>query len=141
MSVKNGNLLLMRYKSGATTYTLAGTVSNSVEISHDPIDVTTKDDSGVAKYIAGRKGGSMTVSALFDPAATTGTGALDVFALLYAGTEIEAYWGESTAGNKYFKANAFLTSFSVDAEKDGVSQWTANLQLSGAITVETNVTT
>lgn len=141
MAVKNGNLCLLRYKSASTTYTLSGVVSNSVEISHDPIDVTTKDHVGVATYIAGRKGGTMTVSGLYDPAATTGTGALDVFALLTAGTEVEAYWGETTAATKYFKALAFITSISVDAEKDGVTQWSANLQLSGAITVETNATT
>lgn len=141
MAVKNGNLVLLRYTTSSTIYCLAGTTSQGIEMSSDMIDVTTKDNSGTAAFVAGRRSGTMTVSGLYDPEATTGKGALDMFALLNAGTGLTVYWGEITTADYYFTASAYLTSFSIDAEKDGVSTWTANIQLTGAITTAVGSTT
>ena len=137
---KNGNVIFLRYKN-STIFTLVGQVSGGLEVSADMIDITTKDSAGAATFMAGRKSGTVSVSGTYDPAATTGTGSLDVFALLNAGTEIEAYWGEKTSATTYFTSKAFITSFSVDAEKDSVVNWSASLQLSGAITTAVGSTT
>lgn len=134
MAKKLGNALLLII--GANT--LAATTSQDISFSRGEIDATSKDSTADYKEtLLGRKEASISVEGQYDPAASTGTGALDVFDLMDDGTSVTVKWGETTTGGKYFTASGYVKDFSLSGPLDEVATWTATITLTGAVTVGT----
>ena len=134
MSVKLGNAILLIVGSA----TIVAQKSASMSLSRGTIDVTSKDsDADYREILVARKEGTMQVEAHYDPAAATGTGALDMVTSFNAGTKVTVKYGETTAAGKYFTASAYITEFSHEGPMDDVSSWSATLTLDGEVTVGT----
>lgn len=134
MSVKLGNALLLI----VGTATIVAQKSASMSLSRATIDVTSKDsDADYREILVSRKEGSMQIESHYDPAAATGTGALDMFTSYNAGTKVTVKFGETGAAGKYFTASAYITEFNLDGPMDDAASWTATITLDGEVTVGT----
>lgn len=131
MAVINGNAFLIKF----STKFIAGVTSNSIEISADMLDISTKDSGGWATFIAGRKSGTVTLNFLYD---TDGADAThydidDLWTAFSAGTELTILMGQYGLGEKYFQSKGFINSLSIEGEKDSVVSVSASIQLSDLI--------
>lgn len=103
--------------------------------SADSLDVTTFDSNCLREFIAGLRSGTMDISGFYDPTDTTGQVAM--FTALYNGTTLTStqkpkiLWN----GTNGFEADGIVTSYTVDAAVEGVVNFSATIQLTGAITV------
>ena len=132
-----GNAVLLT----VDTKLIACQKSASMSLSRATIDITSKDSDGDYKEIlVGRKEGSIQVESIYDPAAATGTGALDMFAAFNAGTQVTVKIGQTTASSKYFTSKAYITEFSFEGPMDDAAAWSATLTLDNEVTSATNPT-
>jgi len=120
------------------TALIAAQKSASMSLSRATIDITSKDsDADYKEILVARKEGSMQVESVYDPAAATGTGALDMFTAYNAGTKVTVKMGQTTAAGKYFTSSAYITDFSLEGPMDDAAAWSATLTLDGEVTVGT----
>lgn len=128
MSVKKGDVLILQI--GGTQ--IGGLLSNSFAASADMLDATTKDSSGVKEYVAGEYGWTMNAESLYDPAASEGFS--ESLGYLKAGTELDVYWGGTTAADPYWNGTALAQNVELSGPKNELANWSLDLQGSGAIT-------
>lgn len=133
MAVKSGSDLFLKL----ATQLVNCTTSQSIELPVDMIDVTTKDSTGKAKeFIAGELGGSISVEGKWNETSSDYT-IQELLAARNAGTSLAFIWGGTAGGSLIISGNVIISSFSASAPKNAEATWTANLQITGAITVGT----
>lgn len=133
MAVKLGNALLVTI--GSTV--LAGQTASSLDVSSNMIDIRAKDSENWKEVLPSVKEASIQIEGLHDPAASAGSGSLDVFALLTAGTLSTIKFGETGTGGKYFTGSGYISNVKLDAPMDDVSTYSATFTFDGAVTVAT----
>jgi len=101
----------------------------------DSLDVTTFDSNCLREFLAGLRSGTIDITGFYDPTDTTGQVAM--LTAFLAGTTLtttqkpKILWN----GTNGIEADAIVTSYNVDAAVDGLVNFSATLQLTGAITV------
>ena len=130
--MKDGFELLVKF--GANT--LVGLRSNDLSLSVDMIEITTKDSNKWKEYLAGQKGGTVSVEQLYDPTATTGS-ISHAFADLVAGTKLVIAWGGVVATETYYECDGFISSLSISGPDNDAASYSVEVQLTGAVTSKT----
>lgn len=133
MAVKLGNALLVTI--GSTV--LAGQTASSLDVSSNMIDIRAKGSEDWKEVLPSVKEASIQIEGLHDPAASSGSGSLDVFALLTGGTLSTVKFGETGTGGKYFTGSGYISNVKLDAPMDDVSTYSATFTFDGAVTVAT----
>lgn len=128
---KDGTLILM--KIGGVV--LSGLTSNSLAVSVDTAEATTKDSNMHKEYIGTEDDGTMDFEKLYDPTYTYDLS--ELWAAMMAKTPVAVIHGGIVAGDEIVSANAIITSLNWDAPKAGVSTVSGSLQLTGAKTFGT----
>lgn len=134
MSTKLGDVIKLRV--GANT--LVGQTGGSLSLSRDTIDTTTKDSGEWGEIIPGKKSGSISLDALYNPDANSGTGALDMLDMFSDGTVGVLKWGETTTGTKYMTASGYITGFDLDGPQGDVATYKCTFTITGEVTTGTN---
>lgn len=130
MAVKNGTSILLKL----ATQVVDGTTSQTIDLSADMIDVTTKDSTGKSKeYIVGENGGTISVEGKWAESTSNYT-VEELFDAWKAGTSLAFIVGETAVGSYTLSGNGYLSAFSWTAPRNGESTWSATLQITGAIT-------
>lgn len=111
--------------------------SSTFEMAADMIDVTTADSTGGWKeYLAGEKGGTISVEGLYDTSATEGfEQAADD---LISGTVVTWKYGETDGGTTYWTGDALISSVSITGDKNDGAAYSLTLQITGDVSVATN---
>ena len=131
MAVNNASDVLL--KIGGTA--LDATTNQDFEWVVDMLEATTKDSSGHKEYIAGEDGGTLSVEGKLDETDTNSAYALITAA--QAKAAVAFIHGKTTAGSKTISGNCFLSNVKISSPENGVQAWTANMQITGNITVGT----
>jgi TP901-1 family phage major tail protein len=116
---------------------VVGQTGAGLDFVSDMIEITTKDSNKFKEYLAGEKGGTITIDGLYD-VDTGANNTEDVFANLLAGTEVTWKWGKyATAGDKYFTGSAFISSLNMSAPKNEAATYSMTLQVTGEFSIVT----
>jgi len=113
-----------------------GQMSTSLSLSADMIEVTSADSNKWKEYLAGEKGGTVSVELLYDLTHTEG--AAEAFDDLSSGTMVTLYWGTETVDDINFSCDAKISSIELSASKNEAMTASLELQLSGEVTKSTN---
>jgi hypothetical protein len=127
MSVQNGDVVILQI-GGVQVGAL---VSNSQNMSADMLDKTNKDTPGIKQYDAGEYGWTLSVEALWDPAATEGFS--DALGYLKAGTEITVLHGIS--GTEATRGTGLISSIDVSGPKNEISSYSLEIQGTGVYNI------
>lgn len=136
----NGTLISIYKDVAGTLKKIANATSNSIDISKDMIDVTSKDSAGAKEFIAGEYGYTLNVEAIFEDDASVGASQQsfkDLAADLLAGTLLTIVMSTNVTGDEKYSGTAFFTSLSLSAPNNDKATWTGTLQGSGALTIGT----
>lgn len=125
---KNGSLVAVIIGSKL----IAGETTSSLNLIRDMIETTHKHTAERAKtYIAGEKGGTISVSGCLDPDNTTDYGYSDAYAAWDAGTSVTFKAGSLTAGEKHLTGSALISNLTWDNPQNDRSTFTIELQITG----------
>ena len=116
---------------GANTVAELTNISNAM--TGETLDVTSFDSGCVREFVAGLRSGTIDVSGFYDPTDTNGQVAL--VAGLLAGTAITAPKFLVDGTNGFTAVSGIMANSTVDAGVDGLVNFSASIQLSGAISV------
>ena len=116
---------------GANEVASLSNISNS--ITGDSLDVTTFDSSCTREFIQGLKSGQMSISGYYDPTDSTGQAALITAVLNGDNVDNPKFLVDATHG--FTAESSVVTGVTIDGEVSGLINFSATLQLSGAISV------
>jgi predicted secreted protein len=136
----NGTLISIYKDVSGTLKKIANATSNSLDISKDMIDVTSKDSAGAKEFIAGEYGYTLNVEAIFEDDSSVGAtqqSFKDLATDLLAGTLLTIVMSSNVTGDEKYSGTAFFTSLSLSAPNNDKATWTGTLQGSGALTIGT----
>lgn len=136
----NGTLISIYKDVAGSLKKIANATSNSIDISKDMIDVTSKDSAGAKEFIAGEYGYTLNVEAIFEDDASVGASQQsfkDLATDLLAGTLLTIVMSSNVTGDEKYSGTAFFTSLSLSAPNNDKATWTGTLQGSGALTIGT----
>jgi predicted secreted protein len=136
----NGTLISIYKDVSGTLKKIANATSNSLDISKDMIDVTSKDSAGAKEFIAGEYGYTLNVEAIFEDDSSVGAGQIsykDLVIDLLAGTLVTIVMTSNVTGDEKYTGSAFFSSLSLSAPNNDKATWTGTLQGSGALTLGT----
>jgi predicted secreted protein len=136
----NGTLISIYKDVSGTLKKIANATSNSIDISKDMIDVTSKDSAGAKEFIAGEYGYTLNVEAIFEDDASVGASQQsfkDLATDLLAGTLLTIVMSSNVTGDEKYTGSAFFMSLSLSAPNNDKATWTGTLQGSGALTIGT----
>jgi predicted secreted protein len=136
----NGTLISIYKDVSGTLKKIANATSNSLDISKDMIDVTSKDSAGAKEFIAGEYGYTLNVEAIFEDDASVGASQIsykDLVTDLLAGTLLTIVMTSNVTGDEKYTGSAFFSSLSLSAPNNDKATWTGTLQGSGALTLGT----
>ena len=136
----NGTLISIFKDVSGTLKKIANATSNSLDISKDMIDVTSKDSAGAKEFIAGEYGYTLNVEAIFEDDSSVGASQMsykDLVTDLLAGTLVTIVMTSNVTGDEKYTGTAFFSSLSLSAPNNDKATWTGTLQGSGALTLGT----
>lgn len=140
MSVINGNVFLLQVSTGSGSKLVVGQTSNSIELTADMLDITTKDSGGNAEFLPGRKSGTIQLDFLYEVASAT-TGNLYANHLFDAwknGTKCALLLGLSAQGAFAFNCYGYISSLSVEAAQNDVVSVSMSFQITAGVTLAAN---
>lgn len=120
MSVQNGDVVILQI-GGVQVGAL---VSNSQNMTADMLEKNSKDVPGIKAYDAGEDGWTLSVEALWDPAASEGFS--EALGYLKAGTEITVLHG--ITGTQTFSGAGLIASIDVSGPKNEISSYSLEIQ-------------
>jgi hypothetical protein len=126
MSVQNGDVVILQIGG----VQIGALVSNSQNMSADMLEKNSKDVPGIKAYDAGEYGWTLSVEALWDPAATEGFS--EALGYLKAGTEITVVHG--ITGTSTQTGTGLISSIDVSGPKNEISSYTLEIQGTGEFT-------
>lgn len=127
MANQDGTLLLLKISGN----TLSGLVTQGLDMSADEIDITTKDDAGVKKFLPGEFGG--TFSAEGKHKDTDSFSFAYLLGLMQARTAVAFIYGGTTPGDVTYSGTCFPTSVSSSDPKNAERTWSASFRIAGAL--------
>jgi predicted secreted protein len=136
----NGTLISIYKDVSGTLKKIANATSNSLDISKDMIDVTSKDSAGAKEFIAGEYGYTLNVEAIFEDDQSVGASQIsykDLVTDLLAGTLLTIVLTSNISLDEKYTGAAFFSSLSLSAPNNDKATWTGTLQGSGALTLGT----
>lgn len=139
MSVINGNVFLLQVNTGAAAKLVVGQTTNSIELTADMLDITTKDSGGNAEFLPGRKFGTIQLDFLYEVSSAT-TGNLYTNHLVdawNAGTKCTLILGLTGEGAFAFNCYGYIQSISVDAAQNDVVNVSLTFQITEGVTLST----
>jgi len=113
-------------------------VSKDFSLDTDMVDVTDDDTGGVKAFLAADHSGKMTVEGHFQQQASvtsTYVSPEDITDLQLNRTLCTAYLATGSTGDVKYIANCYITSFKATFPHGDKATFTADLQLTGTITV------
>jgi predicted secreted protein len=122
MAVNNANIISL-FLSGTKA---AVATSHELSLSQDTIEVTSKDSSGKAEYLPGKRDGTISIEGFVDPNANEFA---DIFNLY--GSTVSFEYNDS---NKKYTGNAIVTELTRSGENDSPETFSASLQITGFVT-------
>ncbi len=134
MATQDGTLILLKVAG----QTLTGLVTQGLDMSADEIDITTKDDAGVKKFLPGEFGGTFSAEGKHKDADSFSFAYL--LGLMQARTAIAFIYGGTTPGDVTYSGTCFPTSVSSSDPKNVERTWSAAFRIAAALT-EGSVTT
>lgn len=135
MATINGTLILLR--NDATT--IVGQTDSSMTMTADMLDATTKDSTAKAKeFIPGETGWTVSVSGLYDPAATALGSVSKAITDLKAGTAWTVKFGQNTTDDNYWTGSALIQSVTLNGPKNDLASYTIELQGTAILTEASN---
>jgi hypothetical protein len=123
MSIQNGDVVILQIGG----VQIGALVSNSQNMSADMLDKTNKDTPGIKQYDAGEDGWTLSVEALWDPAATEGFS--EALGYLKAGTEITVTHG--ITGTSVQQGTGLIASIDVAGPKNEIASYSLEIQGTG----------
>ena len=108
MSYAKGDEVVLKWNSHVLVAKLTANFDGSVA----EIDTTNDSSAGFKESLPGDVSGAVSFSAVYDPAATAGTGIDDLIADALAKTVHTLTFGGNTVGNKIFSGQAYINKFS-----------------------------
>jgi predicted secreted protein len=136
----NGTLISIYKDVAGSLKKIANATSNSIDISKDMIDVTSKDSAGAKEFLAGEYGYTLNVEAIFEDDNSVGASQIsykDLVTDLLAGTLLTIVMSSNVTGDEKYTGSAFFMSLSLSAPNNDKATWTGTLQGSGALTLGT----
>lgn len=131
MAVINGTDILLI--QGSTT--LVGQTDATMTMSADMLDTTTKDNTAKAKtYIAGETGWTLSVTALYDPAAAAAGSVSQAITDLKAGTSWTIKFGQTATGDNYWTGTALISGVTINGPKNDVASYSLEMQGTAVLT-------
>lgn len=116
----------------------AGITSHDFDFSVDMIETTDMNTaSGQKTYTAGRGGATLSVEGLHKPDVSGEDDFFTLLATAQAGTAVTVYRGSETATEKYLSMECLISGVSNKAADNQAANYSANLQVTGAITIST----
>lgn len=133
MAVRNGSDLLLKL---ATTV-VDCTTNQSIDLTVDMIDATTKDSTGDAKeFLGGEHTGTISVEGKWSEG-TSNYSLEDIIDAVLAKASVAFVWGGTTTGNLIISGNCLLSNFNASGPKNGEATWSASMQITGQVTRST----
>ena len=133
MAVRNGTDILIKL----ATSLVDGTVSQTIDLPIDMIDVTTKDSANKDKeYLAGEGGGTISVEGKWAES-TSNYSVQDIVTARAARAAVAFIYGGTTTGDFVLTGSAIISGFTWAAPKNGESTWSMTLQVTGTPTAST----
>lgn len=132
MANQDGTLIVIKM----ATNQLSGLVTQGLDMSADEIDITTKDDNSVKKFLPGEFGG--TFSAEGKEADGNSFGYAYLLGLMQARSAVAFIYGGTTVNDVIYSGTAFVTSVSQTGPKNAERTWSASFRIAEAI-VESSV--
>lgn len=121
-----GNLIFLKIG----TNVVAGLTSKALNFDAEAVECTNQSSSGGAReYLQGYIGGNISVTGVYDEAATEGAGT--AFTALKAGTVVTWKYGESGTAKTYYKGSALVTKLSITGNGTSPADFTFDLQITG----------
>lgn len=118
--------------------TIVGYRESSMDYTADLAEATTGASTNQHKeYVPMFKGMTFSVSGLFDPTSGTNSSVDDVIALLKAGTQVTAKFGNTETGSKYYSAEAFINHVNISGPMTDLASFTVDVTVTGDVTVGT----
>jgi len=115
--------------------TIVGYRTHDMDISVDMADATTGESTGQWKEgVPLFKGAKFSVSGLYDPTSGSDTSCDDAIAILIAGTQFTAKYGNTEVGSKYYSASAHITNIKISGPYDDLASYTLDVEVTGALT-------
>ena len=133
MSKKNGTDILIYVETSPNVFTaVGGSVTNTLSINGEVIDVTTKDSQGWRELLQGLRSWSMSGEGKFDDASTFGFE--ELFAKIEARTAVTIRFTDETLGETYYEGGAFVTSLEKTAPLEDATTFSFTFEGTGALT-------
>lgn len=131
MAVKLGNVIYARIGG----VKLVAQQEVSLEASCEMADITSKASGAWSEVEPTRLGGSISVSGLYDPEATTGEfyDWADLWAAFINRTKVAISVGESATGKYVHSCYAYIESLSHGAPMDDAATYDVTFRVTGAI--------
>ena len=127
-SVMNGSL--MGVYIGSTL--IAHSTEGSISLSMDTRDISSKDSAGSRALLEGMKSGSISVSALYTE--DSAYGADELYTAMQSRLPLQVKFSTEVSGDHFWSASSYLTSLEVSASTEDNMTFSAQFELTGAIT-------
>lgn len=135
MAVSHGKSAIFQYDNAAGSLTDISTKISSVTFTPTADSAETSTLGTTSKsYIPGLKDCTISLTGLYD----TAIGAMFNSALGNTTTKTFQYDPQgSSSGNDRWSGESFVTSFAIDTNLGGAATWSADIQVTGAVTLAT----
>ena len=127
MANQDGTLIVIKM----ATNQLSGLVTQGLDMSADEIDITTKDDASVKKFLPGEFGGTFSAEGKEADAASFGYAYL--LGLMQARSSVAFIYGGLTSNDTTYSGTAFVTSVNQTGPKNAERGWSATFRIAAAI--------
>ena len=138
--IVNGTIIGLYADISGTLTKVANATSHSLSLASDMIEVTNKDSAGWKEFLAGEKGGTISVDGRFEEDGSVGSGAYsfkDLMDKLVAGTTLLAVWGSNVTGDVKTSVEVYVSNLELSAPQNDAASFTCSLQITGAVTFGT----
>lgn len=131
-----GNLIVVKIG----TKKLVAQQKCDISIETEMLETTSKDSGAAKEFLPDKYSGTINISGLYDPYASTGTYETSntLFTAQIGKTLCALKFGETAGGKYYFACNAYIQSHSVEAGTGDVATYSITFQITGAITMSQN---
>lgn len=143
MAILKGNDLILFTEDGAVKTVLAQATSCDIEISNEPLEVTSKSSGDFKEFVNGRIEWSVSTGGLVDFTQTNGIAALNT--AVFSGADVKIVVGVATKGadtkptgldttKGYYSGTCKVTSISINTGNAGeLSTYSAKLTGTGQL--------
>ena len=116
------------------TQTVDGTVTKSINLTTDMIDVTTDLSTGHAKeFLPGETGATLQVEGKVEEGVTTNYAIEDLIDAHIARTALEFVYGKLAAGSMTITGTGYISALNMSSAKGEAQTWSATIQVTGAV--------